>query len=110
MPFDFTLHIKFIYIALKTNDFNFPMIQTDIKIIHIRQILISLFLLELSMECVETRTKPIWNILAKNKMDTANDAGHWSRFKTIPFTFIYVVKCDYTNIQFVFYIFKYAQS
>jgi hypothetical protein len=47
--------------------------QTDIKIIHVIQMLISLFYLELSVECVETRTKLVWKILAKHQMDTTNE-------------------------------------
>jgi hypothetical protein len=68
-----SLCILNLHIALKSNDFNFPMNQTDIKINHFRQILISLFHLELSMERVETRTKRILKILAKHQMDTTNE-------------------------------------
>jgi hypothetical protein len=50
-PFYFTLHIKFTYhLALKTNDFNFPMIQPDGKIIDVRQIFLTFsFIVEYGM-------------------------------------------------------------
>jgi hypothetical protein len=51
------------------------MIHTEIKIIHVRQILISLFHIKLSVECTETRTKLVWKILAKHQMDTTNEAS-----------------------------------